>query len=54
MVIGYRFWQQYFGGDLSAIGKAVALDGRQYTIIGIMPHTFAFPPEVEVWTPLGS
>lgn len=53
MVIGYEFWQQHFGGDPSAIGAAVALDGQQLTIIGIMPRTFGFPPEVDVWTPLG-
>lgn len=53
MAIGYGFWQQNFAGDLSAIGTAVALDGQEYTIIGIMHRTFGFPPEVEVWTPLG-
>jgi predicted permease len=43
VVLSYEVWQTYFGGDRSVIGKAVKLDGLQYTIIGVMPASFRYP-----------
>jgi hypothetical protein len=51
-VVGHGLWQRQFGGDPQLIGKTVALDGRNYTVVGIMPKDFSFPVPVEVWTPL--
>ncbi|MGH7490425.1 MAG: ABC transporter permease, partial [bacterium] len=34
-VISYGFWQQRYGGDSSAIGKTVSLDGHPFPIIGV-------------------
>ena len=31
------YWRSRFGGDPSAVGKRVMLDGRQYEIIGVLP-----------------
>ena len=39
-VISYPFWQREFGGDRSALGRQIALDGRQFPIIGITPPGF--------------
>ncbi len=44
VLIGNRFWQRQFAGDPSAVGKTLTLDGKQYTIVGIMPPGFEFPP----------
>ncbi|HEY2858326.1 MAG TPA: ABC transporter permease [Terracidiphilus sp.] len=43
VVLSYEIWQTYFGGDRNAIGKAVKLDGLQYTVIGVMPAGFRYP-----------
>ena len=43
-VLSYGLWQEHFGGDEAAIGKSIALDGQSYTIIGVMPASFEFPP----------
>jgi putative ABC transport system permease protein len=50
-VIGHGFWQDRLGGDAAALGRAISLDGRQYTVIGIMPAGFrtAVTPGVQVW-----
>jgi putative ABC transport system permease protein len=37
-VLSYRFWRKYFHGDSSVIGKAINLDGRACTIVGILPE----------------
>ncbi len=42
VVLNYRFWQRYFHGVPSVIGHTVQVDRKTYTIIGVMPRTFAF------------
>jgi predicted permease len=42
-VLSYDFWRQYLGGDPQALGKAIPLSGKAYTVIGVMPSSFALP-----------
>ena len=42
-VASYRFWKGHFGGDRSAIGRSIVLDGQLFTLIGVMPERFQFP-----------
>ena len=53
-VLSRAFWQRHFGGEQSAIGRTIQLDAQPYTIVGVMPQEFDFPPggRVDVWTPL--
>ena len=51
-VLSYEFWQRVFGGDTSALGRAIALRGEPYTVVGIMPRGFRTSLPVDVWTPL--
>ena len=52
VVIAYGLWQQLFGGDASAVGRTLTLDGEARTIIGVMPRTFEFPDrETRAWIP---
>ena len=36
-VLGYRFWMRQFGGSASVLGQVLTLNGKQRTIIGVMP-----------------
>jgi putative ABC transport system permease protein len=38
VLLGYGFWQSRFGGSDSVLGTAVTLDGKPYTVIGVMPN----------------
>ena len=36
------YWRAKFGGDRSAVGRTVTLDGRPREIIGVLPDSFRF------------
>jgi len=53
-VISDGFWHSHFAGDPAALGRALVLDGKNATIVGILPASFRFPlqfPEPDVWLP---
>ena len=52
-VVSYGFWQRRFAGDAGLLGKTIQLNGKKYTVIGIMPHGFDYPVPMELWAPLG-
>jgi putative ABC transport system permease protein len=53
VLLGYAAWQKYFGGASDVVGRQVQLDGRGYSIVGVMPQDFLFYPnlQAEVWIP---
>src|SRR5205823_9549315 len=51
ILISHGFWQQQFGGDPGLIGKTIELDGRAYTVVGIMPPKMQFPLRNQFWIP---
>lgn len=56
VILSYAFWQEHFGGDPSAIGRAITLDGAPVVIVGVMPARFQFAPfwatHAEIFRPL--
>jgi predicted permease len=47
-------WRTRFGSRADIVGKNIALDGVSYEVIGVLPHSFVMPLEVQtdVLTPL--
>ena len=43
VVISDHLWKRKFGADRGILGRAVRLDRRPYTVIGVMPERFSFP-----------
>lgn len=56
VVLGFDLWQRVFGGDSAIVGQTISLDSEPFTVIGVMPRGFAFPPfwasDSELWAPL--
>jgi len=50
-LISDTFWASHFGRISAAIGSTLRLDGRPFTVIGVMPPQYAFPYEAQVWIP---
>ena len=53
-LISRAFWERHFGGSTSVIGRKIQLDAQPYTVVGVMPAEFDFPPSgnIDIWTPL--
>jgi putative ABC transport system permease protein len=52
VILSHSLWRDRFGGDPSAIGKTLRLDGETYTVIGVMPELSStdFATDSKVWT----
>src|SRR5205085_4282922 len=53
-ILSRSFWQRHFGGSPNTIGRTIQLDAQPYTVVGVMPAAFDFPPSgnIDIWTPL--
>jgi putative ABC transport system permease protein len=51
-LIGYQVWQEHFAGDKSVVGKTIPINGKQVTVIGVMPKGWRFPEICDIWMPL--
>jgi hypothetical protein len=36
-VVSHQIWQSQLGGDPDAIGRTLTLDGKEYTLVGVLP-----------------
>ena len=53
VVLSYGLWQRRFGGQANIINQALTLNGKSYTVIGVMPPGYQFPSRAEMWVPVG-
>ena len=56
VVLGHGLWQRRFGADPRIVGKDFVIDGKQLTVVGVMPPGFQFPPPMSpegigAWVP---
>jgi len=52
-VIGHQLWQARYNSDPNIVGKAITLDGRSYSVIGVAPPGFDYPNATQLWCSLG-
>jgi putative ABC transport system permease protein len=52
VVLSYSFWQRVYGGDRKVLGREIELEGKLYRIVGVLPASFQYPREKEVYVPL--
>jgi putative ABC transport system permease protein len=52
VLISYAFWQSHFHGDPDAVGQQLRAGSFSWSVVGVMPKSFAFPDrDVELWAP---
>ncbi|MGC1105965.1 MAG: ABC transporter permease [Candidatus Acidiferrales bacterium] len=59
-ILSYGLWKSQLGGDAGILGRAISLDGKPYTVVGVMPAGFqdtsggpTGPSSVDLWTTIG-
>src|SRR5207249_1080120 len=52
-VISHALWQNRFGGDAGIVNRTISLNGKPYSVLGVMPAGFEFPNKVDLWVPVG-
>jgi predicted permease len=59
VILSHAFWRAQFGSDPTIVGRAMMLDARTYTVIGVLPPEFSIlqpssvlPARVDIWLPL--
>jgi putative ABC transport system permease protein len=55
VLVSHGFWRRHLDGNLAVVGRSLMLNDEAYTIVGVMPASFAYPPgssqPVDVWLP---
>jgi predicted permease len=55
LMLTWNLFERRFGGDSSIVGRQIHLDGKPYTVIGVLPKWFTYPDaKVQVWVPYAS
>lgn len=52
VILSHNLWQRSFSGGGDVIGRSIQLNGKDYTVVGIMPQGFQFTPASDLWLPL--
>ncbi|MGH7337432.1 MAG: ABC transporter permease, partial [Myxococcota bacterium] len=49
VVLSRLVFERRYGSDPSVLGRAVRVNGRPATIVGVMPEAFRYPVRTEAW-----
>src|SRR6185503_42934 len=49
IVLSDALWRSRFGSDPSIVGAPLTLDGRPFTVAGVMPRSFSYPRGAQFW-----
>jgi putative ABC transport system permease protein len=52
VILGNEVWEVRYNRDAAIVGRAININGRPHTVIGVMPPRFAFPETQRLWVPL--
>lgn len=54
IILSDALWRSDFGADPAVIGRAVRVNGRSGTVVGVMPPRFQFPNNEQLWIPINT
>jgi putative ABC transport system permease protein len=52
VLISDDLWRRRYNADASIVGRAIQVNSRPHTVIGVMPPQFKFPENQNIWLPL--
>jgi predicted permease len=52
VMLSWSVFQRRFAGDAKIVGRQIHLDGKPYTVVGVLPSWFTYPDAgIQLWTP---
>jgi len=55
VMLTWNLFERRFGGEASIVGRQIHLDGKPYTVVGVLPKWFTWPDaKVQLWVPYAS
>ena len=51
VLVSYGYWKQHLGSPPDLSQSHLKIDGAVYSVIGVLPAEFHFPPDVDLWLP---
>jgi len=52
VLLSHTLWARRFGSATDIVGRPIILDGKSFTVLGVMPARFQFPNGADFWTPM--
>ncbi|HEV7797779.1 MAG TPA: ABC transporter permease [Pyrinomonadaceae bacterium] len=52
-ILSQSLWQRRFGSDPTLVNKQINLSGGSYTVIGVLPASYAYGTPTDVFVPIG-
>ena len=52
LVLSHSIWKNQFASDPNILGKTIVLSGAPWTVIGVMPSSFSFIRNHDLWVPM--
>jgi putative ABC transport system permease protein len=54
-MLAWNLFERRFGGDPSIVGRQIHLDGKPYTVVGVLPKWFTYPEaKMQIWVTYAS
>ncbi len=55
VMLTWNIFMRRFSGDASIVGKQIHLDGKPYTVVGVLPKWFTYPDaKAQIWVPFAA
>ena len=52
VILTWNVFERRFAGDASIVGRQIHLDGKPFTVVGVLPASFVYPDaKVQLWVP---
>ena len=45
VILSHSLWQQRYGSDQNIVGRALNVDGKSYTVVGVLPKGIYYPAQ---------
>jgi putative ABC transport system permease protein len=51
VLVSHGYWRQHFGSSPDLSGAHLRISGEVFSVVGVLPEGFQFPPDVDLWLP---